>query len=229
MKIKNETHWRTDDLKKILRAAILAEGMDPNERWSIRIYYGRRTNDTSGYAYYHSRTFRIGLPKRIWRHEKDGTTFWNYDFVDEVSKKTWTRYAATEDDIPEHAIARRESDRYVGAFHDVDELPKRIVEEAARTIIHEIGHCQGLRHEDMVCSSSIEVPWADGLKIRKKTAAKPKPKPDREAKAIAAVERLEDLLAEEEKRHRARTKSLKTRLSKAKRSMNYYEKKRVSD
>lgn len=69
MRINNETHWRTDDIKKMLAACIEHEGLDLRF-WRIRIYYTRRRNNVMGYAYYDSHTFKIGLPRRI--HVADG-------------------------------------------------------------------------------------------------------------------------------------------------------------
>ena len=41
-------------------------------------------------------------------------------------------------------------------------------EVMAQVFIHEVGHTQGLRHEEMAKSWTIDVSWAEGLSIKRK-------------------------------------------------------------
>jgi len=60
VKVKNETDYRTDDLRKILRRCIVECGMNP-KRYRIRIYKSR-THRVTGRAPLHGRSLRIGIP-----------------------------------------------------------------------------------------------------------------------------------------------------------------------
>lgn len=63
--IDNRTHYSTQSLRAFLTAAILSEG-DPERAYKVTVTSIRRNGGwwTSGYAYYHSGTFRLRLPTR---------------------------------------------------------------------------------------------------------------------------------------------------------------------
>ena len=227
MKVKNETHWRTDDIRKMLAACIKHEGLGLDEGWRIRIYYTRRCNNVMGYAYYDSRTFKIGLPRRIKVRdvEKDAGG-WNYIRSDDTFESGEAQgYAATEDDIPADATKKWKIDKHTDRWTDPVELPADVVKRFAQVTIHEIGHCKNLRHADMPPSRTINVDFAEGFVVRKKASALPKPPVDREAKARETLDRLEELIEKEEKRHAKAMKALKTRRTKARNSVRYYDRK----
>ena len=171
MKIDNSTHWRTDDLRKIITAAVIEEGLDPSDRWLFSIVYTRPGANrdgryVTGWAYCNSRRVHLRVPR--------------------------------DHDVP--------------------------VKEFAQVAVHEIGHCKGLGHEDMVRTRSIAVPWVEGMVIRKR-AERAKPAVDKRAQAHAKVERAEELIALEEKRHGTAMKRLRTKLANAKKSAAYYDRK----
>lgn len=57
------------------------------------------------------------------------------------------------------------------------ELSPNQITRLAQVFVHELGHNRGEKHRDMVSSGTLPVPWAEGLRIRKKVV-KPKPKRD---------------------------------------------------
>ena len=65
MQVTNTTKYRTDDLRKFLRAIIVEAGMDPRENWRITVEFVRNKrywDCVKGYAYYNSRTFSLRIP-----------------------------------------------------------------------------------------------------------------------------------------------------------------------
>lgn len=221
MKINNETRWRTDDLRRYLKACIEHEGLDPSpgKGWRIRIYYTKRENDVMGYAYYNSRTFEIGVPRRFKRRWSEPTDkpAWTYRVRNE-SGDVCGGWTTRKDSIPEHAFdveetrQKRQREKWV----EVDELWTRVRQELLKVIIHELGHCKGLKHKDMVDLRSIDTSWFDfeNTPIRKKEAAKPKTRAAAARDDLAHAEgRLSDTL-EKIKKTESYLKRLKTLRSK---------------
>ena len=65
MQVTNTTKYRTNDLRKFLRAIIVEAGMDPRENWRITVEFVRNKaywDCVKGYAYYNSRTFVLRIP-----------------------------------------------------------------------------------------------------------------------------------------------------------------------
>lgn len=76
-----------------------------------------------------------------------------------------------------------EGDKYKGTAWDDEKLIRMIVtppdksengfnsEVFAQILIHELGHCHGLDHKDMVDWWGVEVPWARNYRVRSKHTA----------------------------------------------------------
>lgn len=65
MQVTNTTKYRTNDLRKFLRALIVEAGMDPKQNWRITVEFVRNKaywDCVKGYAYYNSRTFSLRIP-----------------------------------------------------------------------------------------------------------------------------------------------------------------------
>jgi hypothetical protein len=208
MNIRNKTHWRTDDIRRYLRACIKHEGLDPKDYWNIEVYYTRRRNNVMGYGWYNSRRFKIGLPRRIKVYRDSGK------MADCVHGK-W-------DDKSKGLQVER--------WTDPSELPESVLRRVIQVAIPEIGHCKDLHDGELVGSQKIDTEWyGDLTPIRKKASAIKKPKakavPDLRVASDEVVTRIEALIEKEEKRHARNTKSLRTRLRKAKARARYYQKK----
>lgn len=72
MRIKNETHWNTQDLKPIILDAIRRSGATP-AGYRIDLVYGRQTGrykfSYTGYAYYDRKFIVLRLPPRTWTED----------------------------------------------------------------------------------------------------------------------------------------------------------------
>lgn len=96
-------------------------------------------------------------------------------------------------------------------------LPRSILCKLAQVAIHEIGHCEGLNHAEMVPWQSIDVSWLpEDLTIRRIPPAQPKAKPSREERnseelkhALDKIASLTEAIAAAERQ----VKSLRTRRS----------------
>jgi len=70
MKVVNETHWRTDHLRRFLYA-VGREELEPEDlrRLHVRVIYGRgrhyRYGSTGGYAWYNSTQMVLKMPQEI--------------------------------------------------------------------------------------------------------------------------------------------------------------------
>ena len=137
IKIDNATDWRTDDLRVFIRAAILADGQDPNDAWRVEIRKRRVTNRCAGLAWIGSHHMVLKIPHRFAFTGSDGRAVYE------------TQPAV---------------------------MPDFVVHGLGRVTIHELNHCRGLDHADMVDLGSIDTVWAEGLTIRSRSAG-PAPEP----------------------------------------------------
>ena len=111
---------------------------------------------------------------------------------------------------------------------DRPELPHGTVMEMARVLIHEIGHNTGLTHKDMVPTRQIQVPWAEGLRVRAATV-KPKPTPaeradQRAAHVTAKIEYIQKVIHKTQRRE----KVLAKQLTEWRKKERYYQRKAAS-
>lgn len=62
MRIRNETHWNTEDLRKLFAAGFKAEGVK-HKRYLVRVKYARQQRWCSGMAGLYSRWMHLRIPK----------------------------------------------------------------------------------------------------------------------------------------------------------------------
>lgn len=106
----------------------------------------------------------------------------------------------------------------------VDEMPAATVKEVARVLVHEIGHNLGLGHGEMADWWEIEVPWVEGLRIRRKAQAK---KPTTEQRVEKRARNVDAKVVEIEGKlalMKTREKKLRKRLTAWRRKQRYYRK-----
>lgn len=62
MRVINETHWRSDQIKALAQR-VARDELDPasRKRFTVRVRYGRRGSATSGHAHYHSLSCQVNL------------------------------------------------------------------------------------------------------------------------------------------------------------------------
>ena len=171
MRIRNETYYRTGDLRKLFKAGFEAEGVN-SRGYYIRVCYARQAWAT-GYGFYNSKSLCVRLPSL-------------------------------------ETIKRRMALR-VHKLQVVEVNVKRV----AQVFVHEVGHTLGLRHREMVKSSSIEVSWSEGMEIRKKEVV-PIPKTDPK---LVRFEHAKEKLREHEGKLRREAKLVR----KWKKKVRYYE------
>lgn len=91
----------------------------------------------------------------------------------------------------------------------------------ARTILHELAHCRGLRHGDMRINgghdSKFDVEYVRGFPVRMKAETKPAPAPTDQDKVAKLQARR--------KRWTAKVKRAETAIKKIDRALRYYERK----
>lgn len=179
MRIQNESHWQTRDLRKFVSLVLRHQGHDPmKEDWSVSFKTSKRP-EPGGWAYLNSRRFQLTVPHRflLQRTAEDGSL-----------------------------VLER------GA--EPETLPRSVLLKLAQVAIHEIGHCEGLQHGEMVSWRTIDVSWLpEDMTIRRI----PKPvRPSKEEKnqealqhALDKIQSLTDAIAAAEKH----LKSLRTRRS----------------
>ncbi len=102
----------------------------------------------------------------------------------------------------------------------VDELPKGVVEDAARTLIHEIAHNRGLRHAEMADMGDYDISWATGLRIRRRVENKATGPEHRAAHVERKIKEIEAKLGQ----LKSNEKRLKTRLKAWQKKRRYYQK-----
>lgn len=111
----------------------------------------------------------------------------------------------------------------IGAHWIRMKVPKNhpwTVKRFAQVLVHEIGHTQGLQHDDQAPWWEFEVPWVEGLPMREKAAPAPKHFVDARAeKAQAALAKWQDEL---QRRQRA-VKVAKRKVQEYERKVRYYE------
>jgi len=61
VRVTNKTHYRTDDLRRLFDAGLRAHADHTN--FQIEVYYSRRSGSCSGYAWYHTRRMKLGVPR----------------------------------------------------------------------------------------------------------------------------------------------------------------------
>ncbi|MEE8536914.1 MAG: hypothetical protein V3S71_02830, partial [Acidobacteriota bacterium] len=61
--IDNRTHWRKDDLRKLIRAALENEGMDGY--YNVRVAYARHGGGCGGWGFYNIQSMMMALPKHV--------------------------------------------------------------------------------------------------------------------------------------------------------------------
>lgn len=186
LNITNHGSYRTDDLRKLISAALRAEGMWAPNGWCQVEVEDCKGNNCHGLATIGIPAFKLMLP-----------------------------------------TLRGPSDNRRKFF---EKLPVYLVKQLAQVAVHEIGHTQGMRHDEMVDWWEFEVPWADGLKVRLAESAKPKKvtpleRAERRSahvdKKVAEVERKLLLLSR-------RKKALGKTLRGWRRKQRYYEKRAAS-
>lgn len=172
LKLTNETNWDTRDLRQFVIATIRACGGDgPGLRnWCVTISNSRRGR-VHGNAYVNSRTWRLYLPDTYFDDDKWRAGQADLKILQAKIKAKQATYQGWEE-------ARIKLDRSCRLKRD--EMSRSCIESAARVAAHEIGHCQGLRHDDMLDISDIEIPWVKGLTIKRKVERK---------KVVTAIER----------------------------------------
>lgn len=159
MKIINNTHWLTRDIKRYLVACIEHEGLDPKDDWRITIYYTRRSNDVMGWAYYNSRSFRIGLPRRLKKEvPTNRQNGWNWKREGRPVSCGWVQ---RREHAPPDATSVEPCYTTRTKWEEIDELPPGVRERVLQVTLHELGHCKGLRHKDMANSRSLDTSFFD--------------------------------------------------------------------
>ncbi len=99
-------------------------------------------------------------------------------------------------------------------YNSDGELAPAQVVRLAQVFVHELAHNRGLRHKEMTYSSEIDVPWAAGLRVRRKVV---KPKPVRDVQAERQTH-AEKMLAE----HDAKLKREQKLVKKWRQKVRYY-------
>lgn len=210
MRLKNETKYRTADLRAFVRAGLGAKGASTNK--VVEVGYGRTGVYCGGAAIVgrggvESLWIRLSVPNR----GKDAGGTWvpeNRPTGDRDGEHSIQLIGG----VPTHfRKVYRDADAY-------PELPDDVLLDLARTLEHEIDHSLGLNHRDMAPSRSLRPTWHQGLRIRRE---EPKAKVTAAARvAKRAAHAKEMLLAHE--RALAQERRL---VAKWRKRVKYYERK----
>lgn len=199
--INNETDWSTADIRRIFIATIKAEGME-RKHWRLDVKYSRQG---------------------MWKSE-DGTI--SARRIGGVMGYGYYNRAHIILSLP----------NTMGDAHPWDKPTKRIRVEkidpcrVADLFVHEFAHNRGLKHGEMIKGGGhhTSCEYVADFPLRRKTLPKKKTAEDREAKALAEVERIEARLADLEKSHKSMMTRWRKKLTKAKMSMHYYQRKKAA-
>ena len=180
LRLTNKTHWRTDDLRKLVTAGLRAEGMWTGGHGSYRVevsYSRASRNWVGGWGYYGYHHLKLHLPKL--------------------------------------------GDALV-------EMSSQLVHSVARVLVHEVGHNQGFKHEEMMPVGDIPTPWAEGLQVRRKFGPK---KLTTEERVEGRAQKVDAKVAEIERKLELverRKKALRKRLTTYRQKQRYYRRRAAS-
>ena len=200
LKIRNSTHWSTGDLRRITLRCMHHLGIDPDKQHTMDVEYRRSYNRTSGWAYVGTGHFCLRLPRAL--HQTKDTGQW---IVRYQGGAPWDSKVV----VP-------------------DAFPPEIVTDITRTLLHELQHTMGLRHEDMADCWAPEYladcPWHKNYQVRRLGANKKAASPVDKREATA---RNNLRLAEERvKKLAQQTKRANTILKKWRAKVRYYDKRK---
>jgi len=137
--IRNNTHYRTADIKALVVACAKDVGRD--RVYAIIGYtkpgkcYGLHKNGQSwlyvtGFGWFNSPTIQINVPKYLYDSKKDYHETKHGDLI--------------------------------------QVFPMFLIERFAQVVVHEIHHNMNLRHKDMLPSKELDVSYTNGMRIRAK-------------------------------------------------------------
>jgi hypothetical protein len=165
LKLTNATHYLTSDLRSLVLAGIRREGFALDALWRVSVAY-QKGSGRCGWGRYHSTRFEVRLPR--WIAPAPGESRF-----EQGAGGSWCKKPL----LPRtDGLTDKERDYY------------------AHVVLHEIGHCRGLKHGEMHRSAfhaySYDVAWAAGIAIRAKPVAARATPDDRRSERIASAEKI---------------------------------------
>ena len=232
--LKNKTHYRTDDLRRLVSAGLKAEG-EPEKRYTVKVVYTRQDRGVSGLATIGGSWVKMRVPKG--KYVREPVAADDFKTRGSPARMALARIMqgrrGHEDanweirDRAEDWKANRRERVWRGkkTTQVYSVLPDALRDDFARVFVHELLHNRGVTHSEMWrghkrcgerCGIKADIPWASGIEIRAQEKAPPPQAGDLVAKREAHARKM---LVRAERR----AKVARTVLLRWKRKVTYYE------
>lgn len=240
LKIENQTHYETNDLRAFFLAGLLHLGCTQEKK--ITVKYALRAFGIWGQAqlgmWMASSVAVFSENKKVRReistHKRLSEGYGILITIPKSKRETIVTRSPTVIEtvqrdgkepleVPTATITRRK------VFTPWVELPPELLLELAQVFEHEVEHTLGFKHADMCCWSTLKPTWHEGLKVRVKALPEKKPRADRMTELVT---KREEHAREMATKWAKKAQILKSQVKKANsrcafwlRTVKYYEKK----